>query len=299
MRLTLAFLASLLVGLSLAQSTATAGSLKEWWRQKVGASWTGSIDVDGVSRSYCGYKPVNYQGRAVVFHFHGGLSDCTREDYTNWKEIADREGILLIMPNGLDNTWNACSAPPEVCDWPRGSSEENGVDDLGFFQLLRARIDAQFAPERVYVGGFSKGAMMALHIACHFGDSIDAVSAVAGTLTSQNCSGFAVPYLHLHGDDDGQVPWDGGGGQDWPEVWPGIAQQAALNGCSGTWSETVETAEASSYHFDGCAAETVFWRYACRHAWPGTQQVSWMTWAYPCTESFHAEEVIWSFYARH
>lgn len=265
-----------------------------------GSAWIETIDVGGISRSYCVYLPRRYAGRAVVFHFHGGGGDCLREGYTNWQAVADREGVLLVLPNGLDNTWNACSAPPETCAEPRGSAEDANVDDLAFFEALRARIMARFAPDRVYVGGHSKGGMMARHIACHLGDLVDAVSAVAGTLTSQTCPGYQVPYLHLHGDDDRNVPWEGGGIlNDWPAVFPGIDEQAALNGCAADWTEADETAEAMSRRFDTCAAETVFWLYACRHGWPGADQPDWMIWAVPCTSSFRAEEVLWAFYARH
>ena len=61
---------------------------------------------------------------------------------------------------------------------------------------------------RVSVVGFSNGGMMAYRFACARPDLVDTVGVLSGTLEVPRCAG-PIRALHLHGDRDTAVPFDG------------------------------------------------------------------------------------------
>ena len=114
-------------------------------------------------------------------------------------------GRLESMKNR--RTWNA----GRCC----GQAVKQNVDDVLFIKQLIDDVQARYAIDtrRVYVAGMSNGAMMAYRLACEIPDKIAAIIAVSGTLAMDNCDAAKdVPVLHIHGDQDNNVPFAGGQG---------------------------------------------------------------------------------------
>ena len=128
-----------------------------------------------------------------------------------WLNIADREGVLLISPDGAkgsDNNqgWNDCRAD---------ESQNTKTDDVGFIRALikRAVTEYQADPTRIYVMGMSNGAMMTFRIAIELGDQLAGFATVSGSMASvSDCATPKNPVsaLIISGTADPLVPYGGG-----------------------------------------------------------------------------------------
>lgn len=68
-------------------------------------------------------------------------------------------------------------------------------------------------PDRIYVFGHSNGGFMAYWLACELSDEVTAIAVLAGSdyPTDADCQpSRPVSVLHLHGDDDELVFYEGG-----------------------------------------------------------------------------------------
>jgi len=88
-----------------------------------------TLTHDGVARNYMIHVPASYDGNApvpLVLDIHGLTSNASQQAaISGWRAKADREGFVVIWPNGLDSSWNGGS----LCC---GMSLANHVDDEGF-----------------------------------------------------------------------------------------------------------------------------------------------------------------------
>lgn len=172
-----------------------------------------NLDHGGLERQAVIYVPETFiaDGQAPImlnFHGYGGTAD----DHLQWadmRSLADRDGALLVYPQGsiLDGSphWNA--ALP-------GGDNKSTADDLGYVDALLDDIAQShaFDPDRIYVSGYSNGAMMAFAIACYRADGVAAVASVSGTMldTSSGCTpANPTSVIVLHGTNDGVLPYDG------------------------------------------------------------------------------------------
>ncbi len=179
-----------------------------------------NIVVDGVERSYRLYVPpgVNsLQNVSLMLVLHGGLGNASSiEKTTGMNEIADSSQFIVAYPNGMGGrfgrmkkrrTWNA----GHCC----GPAQKRNSSDVLFIQKVIDDIQLKFSIDsrRIYVTGMSNGAMMAYRLACEIPDRIAAIIPVSGTIEVGNCDGAKdIPVLHIHGDQDKNVPFGGGKG---------------------------------------------------------------------------------------
>lgn len=155
----------------------------------------------------------------LVIALHGGLSNpknIRRRSRLN--ELADREKLIAVYPqgNGIFNFflhWNAgfCCA----------KAQEQQIDDPAFLVAVIDKL-ADALPidqSRVYVFGFSNGAMLSYQLASRYPDRIAAIAALSGTYGRllpdgrvqwpENDSASSMPTLIIHGSEDPRLPWDG------------------------------------------------------------------------------------------
>lgn len=128
---------------------------------------------------------------------------ATTEADQHWGALVRREGAVLAYGMGWQSSWNAGTC----C----GRSVEERVDDVGYLDRVRQIAGAlvPLDPRRLYVTGFSNGAMMAYRYACERPGVVAGVLAVAGTVTA-DCRGRTdVAVLHVHGVLDRTVPLAG------------------------------------------------------------------------------------------
>ncbi len=153
----------------------------------------------------------------IVLHGHGGSASMTfgrermNDPASAWVDMADREHILVIAPDGSkvsDNKtgWNDCRA-----DAPTNPK----TDDVGFITALIdesvARLKAD--PARIYVTGMSNGGGMTYRLATEIAPRLAAV-AVSSMLMPANslCKPATHPLsvLVTHGTEDKLAPYAGG-----------------------------------------------------------------------------------------
>lgn len=210
-----------------------------------------TLEHDGLEREYFVFLPSSYEAEeklpvTLFMHGYGGTATGTEAEVTNGlTRYAEKYGYVMVFPQSTwfmsdgaqDERWEVtswnhisdgfdkgpegpiCTAdakvapcPPEcgtcgLCGWT------SCHDDVGFLKDLVAQILSDFDVDagRVYVSGFSNGAMMANRIACEASELFAAVVLVGGRVEP----GFecmpteAVPLLQVNGGADEAVPHDG------------------------------------------------------------------------------------------
>ena len=172
---------------------------------------------DGIERRYRVRLPGG--GRpptALVFLLHGHTDSIERlagprSPMAAWEAIADRNGLVLVAPQGLrgsdDKTgWNDCRADAD--------SNPN-EDDAGFLVALSSTLEREYriAHARHYVVGTSNGGMMALRMAIEHPQWTTAVGAIVAAMPAHSeCAPLCrvVPVMFVNGTADPLVPFDGG-----------------------------------------------------------------------------------------
>lgn len=269
-----------------------------------GADLDRSLQVDGRDRIYHVHIPAmgaQPAGFPLLIVLHGGTGNGSRmAQKSGFSELADREGFIVVYPDGtglVNNrfTWNA----DNCC----GYAHRKNVDDVGFISALIDRLieDFDVDPARVYVTGYSNGAMMSFRLACELSDTIAAAAPYAGALNSDVCAATEpVPILIMNGEDDENVPVAGGRSPDAGapaqndrvdqptsyavETWVGI------DGCSDipdvTDSDSVRVSTYGSCR-DGSVVEQVL-IHDWDHAWPSAENGS----------KIDAASIVWEFVSR-
>lgn len=147
----------------------------------------------------------------LLIGLHGlGGSAITFEARFGFRELAEREGMLYLVPNGTENArgrrfWNATRL---CCDF-----EDTGVDDSTYLLGLIEAVDVFYAvdPDRVYLVGLSNGHFMAYRFACDHADRVAAIAGYAGGsfADASDCAATEpVHVLHVHGTEDQVVSYD-------------------------------------------------------------------------------------------
>lgn len=126
------------------------------------------------------------------------------ESVSGLSDYADAHGFDVAYGSGVGGAWNA-----------GGCCGQPGVDDLGYLRSLVGSVAAATPVDRrrVYLIGFSNGAMMAYRAACELPDTFVAAGVVAGALLNGvDCTGTTVHVYLIHGTSDKTVPINGGVG---------------------------------------------------------------------------------------
>jgi poly(3-hydroxybutyrate) depolymerase len=203
-------------------------------------------------------QPRLAEGRQALLVLHG-LRSNPRDvaDEYGFSELADRDGVLVAYPAGVRRSFNA-----GLCC---GEAAALRVDDVGFLSAVVADLRDR-GVGRVSVVGFSNGGMMAYRLACERPDLVDTVGVFAGTLQVPRCDG-PITALHLHGAEDGLVPYDGASSSPVlktflravdtiPEAAPGSSITVRrLAGFGHRWTQPGDEVDATAE----------FWRFAGMH----------------------------------
>ncbi len=227
-------------------------------------------------------------GAPLVLLFHGrGGSGQLVENYSGLVPVSDREGFILVSPNGVGTPttgWNAGASGPS---WP--------TDDVQFGRDLLATLknDLCIDPTRVYATGHSNGAFMAARLACAMGGAIVAIAPVAGVSVPAEGCPRDLPVIAFHGTWDDVVPFAGGKVRDTSD-YSGAERQtaawAAIDGCA-----TAPVTERPSPHvrvvrYEGCRQPvTLVLAEGAGHEWPGGPNT-------PHAAELATASLIWAFF---
>jgi polyhydroxybutyrate depolymerase len=243
----------------------------------------------GVVRSYLRHVPPQHDGSTplpLVVDIHGYLQGAMLQRLnSDWLPRADRTGFVVVYPQGIDNVWNVAIDGP----------------DVAFIGDILDEVEAQLCIDtnRIYVTGFSLGALMTSTVACVYADRVAAVAPVAWArypVSEPRCQDARpVPFITIHGTLDNWVPYG--------PIPGNVAAWAQRNGCA-----TPPVSEP----VPGDAVVTITrLRYACPtgtgvfydiehggHAWPGSEFSRSIVAAVGYTTfAFNASDVIWNFFA--
>jgi poly(3-hydroxybutyrate) depolymerase len=174
---------------------------------------------------------------AVVLDLHGaGGSGTSQQSLSGWGTTADREGFLVVYPDGVGGYWNV----DDTCCGTAGSQK---IDDVGFLKAIIAQLkqDACIDAQRIYVTGFSNGGGLTHRMGCDAGDIIAAIAPVATDLRTKPCNAARpISMLEIRGIADSLEPYEGGlvgpeGGQYLAVgAKASLKLWADLNQCTGT-----------------------------------------------------------------
>ena len=199
----------------------------------------------------------------VVLHGARGTAVDMRANL-GWDALADREGIVVAYPDGLDRTWNA----GRCC----GPARDRGVDDVGFLDTLVATLRRDDAVGPVYAVGFSNGAMMSYAWACARPGALAGIGPVAGALTVDCPAPAPLTVVAVHGTRDERVPFEGGrgpSGVDFRSFDASLAPFRTAAACPATGVQAVATpARVDDRSCDGHAVVSDVVD-GFTHVWPG------------------------------
>jgi len=181
-----------------------------------------TMQIDGYMRTYDvfvpDHPPLHPMPLVLLLHGHFGSADVMtgengkKAPYKIWLTIAEREGVLLVIPDGelgsdRKRGWNDCRA---------NAGTNPPSDDVKFLTALVDDLGKQYRIDnkKVFVHGTSNGGNMAYRLALESGDRFAAIAAVVAALPEKNeCHSKDIPVsvLIMNGTDDPLLPYAGGG----------------------------------------------------------------------------------------
>lgn len=165
-----------------------------------------SMLLDNVKRTFIVHEPLPSVGqRSLVFILHGnGGSGALMKTVTGFNDIADKNNMIVVYPDGYDQAWND----------GRSTVRVKHIDDVKFFKTMTENLIKKYDinPAKVYVAGLSNGAMMALRLSCE-SDIFKGVAAISASMPQDminRCSNKPISRLMMVGNKDPIIPYNGG-----------------------------------------------------------------------------------------
>lgn len=280
-----------------------------------------NYQTDGFQRSYRIHFPSNYNPEKIyplVVVVHGAFDTAEGiEEVTGFSRLADREGFIVMYPNGIGifgflQHWNA----GHCC----GKAAEDHIDDVGFVTRAIKEVAGRFRIDRrrIYMTGFSNGGMFTYLFGAKKSHLLAAIAPVAASFGGQASAEDSawqppipekpLPVLVMHGLEDNYVPYAGGtserrgGTATFLPVWESVQFWVKWNQCAGDpvkqelFSNMVHTSQ-----WTACRSRVPVILYTLdnwRHYWPGPYDARRLDANHPL-KTFNAAEIIWDFFKHH
>jgi polyhydroxybutyrate depolymerase len=254
----------------------------------------------------------------LVIAIHGAFSTAkTFEMETGFSELGDKEGFIVIYPNGIGilgwlQHWNA----GHCC----GKAAADDVDDIGFIIEVITDVSRYLNvnKRRIYMVGFSNGGMFTHRFGAEHADMLAAIAPLAGSIGGRSGPEVSLwrtpppdttlPVILFHGQSDEKVPYWGGpvGGKPGEREYLS-AQKSTLfwangNGCVSPPRHEERNGGAVGLDiWDGCENGTQVLLYTLKdwgHVWPGRYFSNNLNPDNPM-HGFDAAEIIWKFFQQH
>lgn len=188
------------------------------------------------------------EGYKLLVYFHGYGSSASKTSKKQWlRNEANRRGYLLVLPDGLDNTWAHVGSPSEA------------RDETAFIDQVVADAETRWSvsTQRV-VGGFSQGGSMVWDVACYRGDAFSAFIPASGGFWEPLPDECASPVSlrHTHGTADTVVPMAGRpiGSSRQGDIESGFERWRAANGCDVEPDAVITEGSESCEVWTSCSA---------------------------------------------
>ncbi len=248
-----------------------------------------SLSVGDLTRTFLVHVPTHrpttttgaLRPYPLLVLLHGSNGEGANVEYASRMDsIADVHGYVVAYPNALRAGGGLYPA-----DWNAGTCcgepQREGVDDLGFIAAIVTDAEKQLPvdPHRVYVAGFSSGALMAYHAGCQLAGTFAAIGVVEGSIDDAACAPRrAVPLVAVQGTADESVTYHDPSLTPPPYPVPAAATSlppsvqfwVAANGCAAA-RDTATAPHVRQTSFTKCtgADVTLYTIDGGQHGWPG------------------------------
>lgn len=179
-----------------------------------------SMVINDTTRWYRIYIPQTLKPNpTAVLLLHGGTQSMrkifrSRAGGTQaWLTIAEREGILLVVPNGVNPNTGDGKGNRQHWNDLREERIHTREDDVIFIKHLLQTLTKQYKIKKSFVTGASNGGMMTFRLLIEAPELFTAGAAFIANLpvNMQNYrQGTPKPIMIMNGTEDPLVPWDGG-----------------------------------------------------------------------------------------
>ena len=176
-----------------------------------------SLTVDGDSRRYLLYLPVNFdesENMPVMMWFHGGGGTAAGGVFeADFRSLADTNRFMVVYAEAYPDVLEGC----RCWGYDSGDGETNGnyEMDLAYSSaMIDDLVDTYNADRsRIYAGGYSMGASFAWDLAKEKSDEFAAIAPVAASMYmwSFETADAALPIAicHILGTNDFYAPYNG------------------------------------------------------------------------------------------
>jgi polyhydroxybutyrate depolymerase len=171
-----------------------------------------SIQIGKLKRKYWVHLPRDYeQGKQypMVMMLHGrfGTGDKFLK-YSDVGFIADREGFIVVAPDGYKKSWNdGRLATP---------AKKANVDDIAFLTALIDEVQKQYTIDasKIYCVGMSNGGFMTLALNNKIGKRLAAIGIFVASAPVTGVDAYLpttpTPMIMINGTDDPLIKYKGG-----------------------------------------------------------------------------------------
>jgi len=238
----------------------------------------------------------------VALHGGPGSGDGLREN-TGLIEKADAEGFAVAFAEGQEfkpgfQSWNT--------GYCCGITSRVKIDDVGFIRsLIQFLVQSNAADaSRVFVIGFSKGAIMAQRFACEAADVVTGIADISGALDFDTCAPAKPVHVFIsHGKADRNVIYGETeararkltAANNWPDrpVEYSVDFWAKKNQCIREKSVVEGVAEVHRFNCKGAGLRLVSFENE-GHTWPGAR--AGIEGADKPTQQFSVTDAMWDFF---
>jgi polyhydroxybutyrate depolymerase len=268
---------------------------------------------DSLERSYTVHVPEEIGSKpvplVVFFHGKGGSSDWAEEE-TGWSEKADREGFIVVYPEGTPpNRQKKAKFLSNPLGWNDSFHRDDSSrpDDVAFIDQMMKEILPKFPidQKRIYSVGFSNGAGMIFRIAVELPQYWTALAPVAGYCwQSEPQIPRPLPTIYLVGNSDPVIPIAGGKIQ----LYWGVEERMPVAETLQRWAKAMRCQENPEKEwFPGVQVERyrssepseefcVIYIDGLGHHWPGGKGGLGEMLGGPIIDRIHATDVIWEYF---
>jgi len=219
------------------------------------------IQMGLIQREYLTVAPQDIQPTEklpIVLALHGlGVDRRAMLSAAGWRQAVAQDRFLAVFPQGVANSWNVgpCCPPASLL----------GIDDLGFLDQVVAQVSAgpNADLQRIYLTGFSNGAIMAYYTACSRPGVYQAVAPIAGSNLTGCKPQQPISLFHQHADPDPVVPFNGKptvaqilSSATFPSVPISVAAWAAADGCPALPTVRTELGGVERSIWEPCGSGT-------------------------------------------
>lgn len=200
------------------------------------------IEFDGLERCWFTHVPSTYDVDVpppLIVNMHGfGGSNTEFYDYSHFDLIAEEYGVVVIYPQGYENSWNA--------GWCCGDAKDEGIDDVSFILEMIDIVSSNISIDssRIYSSGHSNGCAMTHKLANEASDIFAAAGCMALYLLEDPHPSYSpISLIEVHGTLDAIIPYGNSyvGSLQFDMSLEGeegaiqnIMDWAEMNGCEGS-----------------------------------------------------------------